>query len=214
MYIFSMENPFFRFVGRCVDLVWINLLTLICAVPVVTAGAALSAMYRVLLKMTLKQEGSITKEYFRAFRENLKPATKVFAPILLVFLILFYNGYLMRQGVMAGLSGFYIPVGVSILIIGGFLLIFLQYYTSLLSRYDADVKQTIQNAVRLMFAFFPQSVCMAIILISPVALMLLSNYFLWFWFLYGFSFPAYFVAMLLGRIYLKVENAQQMADVR
>ncbi|MDO4623400.1 MAG: DUF624 domain-containing protein [Eubacteriales bacterium] len=206
MYIFSMDNPFFRFVGRCVDLVWINILTLVCAIPVFTAGAALTAMYRVLLNITLKQESGITKEFFRAFKENFKSATRVFLPVLLAFLILFSNAYMIRQGVLDGWGDLYIVVCVSIGIIAGLLAIFLQYYTSLLARYDASVKQTIQNAIRLMFACFPQSLCMVIILISPIALMLLSNYFMGFWFLYGISFPAYFIAMILGKIYTRVEG--------
>ena len=72
MYIFSMDNPFFQFIGKLVDLVWLNILTLVCCLPVFTAGAALSAMYSVLIKMALKEEGVITKPFFRAFKENLK----------------------------------------------------------------------------------------------------------------------------------------------
>ena len=72
MYIFSMDNPFFQFIGKLVDLVWLNILTLVCCLPVFTAGAALSAMYSVLIKMALKEDGVITKPFFRAFKENLK----------------------------------------------------------------------------------------------------------------------------------------------
>ena len=47
MYAFDMNNPFWRFIGKLVDLVWLNILTMIFSLPVITAGASCSAMYKV-----------------------------------------------------------------------------------------------------------------------------------------------------------------------
>lgn len=44
---FNSESPIMSFLGRVADLVWLNLLTLICCIPVVTAGAALTALHYV-----------------------------------------------------------------------------------------------------------------------------------------------------------------------
>mgnify|MGYP003516477428 FL=1 len=51
MNFFSMDNAFFRIVGKMVDLIWLNVLTVICCIPVITAGASLTAMYYVELKV-------------------------------------------------------------------------------------------------------------------------------------------------------------------
>ena len=52
-------------------------LTLAACMPVVTIGAAVSAMYAVTLKMVHDEEGKIASAYFHAFRENWKQSTAI-----------------------------------------------------------------------------------------------------------------------------------------
>lgn len=201
-----MENPFFRFVGKVVDLVYVNILTLICAIPVVTAGASFTAMYRILIKMAIHEETTITSEFFKEFKNNFKKATAVWIPLLIILVILLSNAWLMRQGVLEGFGNLYVGVGISIGIIAIISLIFMQYYFAILSRYQTNIKNAVKNAFLLMFAYFPKSICILIIGVFPIALMMLSDYFVWFWFMYGFSIPCYFMAMLMSSIFLKVDE--------
>lgn len=211
MYFFSMENPFFRFVGKCVDLVWLNILTVICCIPVVTAGAAFAAMCHVLLRMVKNEESGITREYFRALKRNFRQATGMYLPVLVLYLILGYNAYLLRQGVIGFSGQLFTAAGISIGILFCVLTMFLLVGLSLITRYDVPLKRTVNNAFRILLAFFPKVLCMLFILLSPVALMLLSDYFFWLFVLYGFSFPGFFAAMLLWSIFEKLE---QKASVR
>ncbi len=207
MNIFSMDNPFFRFVGRLVDLVWINILTLICMIPVVTGGAALCGMYRVLLKINMNEEGTITKTFFIEFKNSFKKATIVWIPSFFIAVILAANFYLLNNGVLNDYGKLYIPVGVSIGILLAIILMFWQFYFSLLSRYDNDVAGTIRNALLLMLAFFPSAISILVILALPIALMTISNYFLFFWVLYGFSLPGFFASMILAKVYRRSEES-------
>ena len=43
--IFNPDNKFFSFMGRVADLMILNLLCIVCCIPVVTAGPAIAAMY-------------------------------------------------------------------------------------------------------------------------------------------------------------------------
>jgi len=201
-----MDNPFWRFLGRLTDLVWLNILTLICCIPVFTAGAAISAMYRVLIFMTLKQDSGVTKMFFKTFRENFKDATKVWIPSFIILLILIANGYLIYHGVLDSYGNLVKASGISIGIIASVLIMFLCYVLPMISRYDSDLKTNVKNAFLLLLAYFPRSFCMLIICISPIALMMLSNIFLVLWFVYGLSFPGYVNAMLLGNIFVKTEG--------
>lgn len=201
-----MYNPFWRFVGRLTDLVWLNILTLICCIPVFTAGAAISAMYRVLIFMTLKQDSGVTKMFFKSFKENFKDATIVWIPSFLILAVLFSNGYLIYHGVLDSYVGLLKASGISIGIITAIVIMFLCYVLPMISRYDSDVKTNVKNAFLLMLAYFPRSFCLLVICISPIALMMLSNIFLVLWFLYGLSFPGYVNAMLLSNIFVKTEG--------
>lgn len=204
--IFSMDNAFFRFVGKVTDLVWLNILTLICCIPIFTMGAAISAMYHVLIKMVLHEEGSVTKPFFKEFKGNFKKATMVWVPALFVLLAMFGNIYLIYQGILDPYPKLRIVVGVSIGIIAGAIIIFLNYYFALLARYENEVKQVMKNALLMMMAYLPRSLCILAILLFPLALMTLSDYFLIFWFIYGLSFPGYVNAMMLGGLFTKTEE--------
>jgi len=53
----------------------LNLLWLICSIPVLTVGAATAAAYQTSRKYVLKGEGGILAVFFTAFKANIKQAT-------------------------------------------------------------------------------------------------------------------------------------------
>lgn len=60
---------FYRKTGRS-DLL-LNLLWLICCIPVFTAGAATTAVYYVTLKLVRDDDGSTIKSFFHSFTLEL-----------------------------------------------------------------------------------------------------------------------------------------------
>ncbi len=205
-HLFSMDNLFFRTVGKLVDLIWVNILTLICALPVVTAGASFSAMYYLLLRMAENDQGALTRGFFRAFRENFKKATKVWLCDLVIIAVYLYNFYLLREGI---LDGYGMMKKISLVLIVAILLLTVMvsnYIFALLARYENELKQTVKNAFLLSFAFFPRSLCMVVIMLFPLALTMLSNYFFWLWGLYGLAYPGYVIAMLMVAVFRKTEK--------
>ena len=54
--LFNIDSPVMRFLGKVADLMILNLVTLLCCIPVVTIGASLTAMHYVLLKMVRNEE--------------------------------------------------------------------------------------------------------------------------------------------------------------
>ena len=75
MSIFEEGSPFQGFLNKMTDLLILNLVTLLLCLPVITAGAALTAMHYVLLKMVRGEEGYIVKSFFRAFKREFRQAT-------------------------------------------------------------------------------------------------------------------------------------------
>ena len=53
---FNMDGPVMRGLTRVFDLVLLNLLTVLCSIPLITIGASLAAMHSVLLKMVRNEE--------------------------------------------------------------------------------------------------------------------------------------------------------------
>ena len=69
--IFNPDNKFFSFMGRVADLMILNLLCIVCCIPVFTAGPAIAAMYYITLKMA-RNEILCGKGFFHSFKQNLK----------------------------------------------------------------------------------------------------------------------------------------------
>ena len=61
---FSMDNKFFTFMNKVADLCILNIICLVCCIPIVTAGASITAMYYVTLKMVRNEEAYIVSELF------------------------------------------------------------------------------------------------------------------------------------------------------
>lgn len=81
MSLFSINSPFAAAVNKLVQMLWIGILWFVCSIPVVTIGAATTALYEVLLKMEKNQEGYIGVSFLRAFVKNVKSATLVWIPL-------------------------------------------------------------------------------------------------------------------------------------
>ena len=207
-----MDNVVFRTIGKLVDLIWINLLTLVCALPVVTAGASFTSMQYLLLRMAENDGGALTRGFFRAFRRNFKNATGVWLVGLVVLALYGYELWLLRQGIMDGFGALNkVMVGLVSLILAATVMV-LNYYFALLARYDQGWKQTLKNAALLTVGFLPRSLCMAVLMLFPLALMMLSDYFFWLWFLYGLSYPGYLIAKLLLGVFRKTEERHEGQD--
>jgi uncharacterized membrane protein YesL len=64
-----------KFLGRLGDIIILNLIFVVTSLPVITIGTALSALYAVAMKLARGEDPSILKEYMKAFKRNMKPAT-------------------------------------------------------------------------------------------------------------------------------------------
>lgn len=71
---FSYNSPVIQFLAKVWDLIVLNILTVILSIPVVTIGAAHAALHESVDKL-LTEEGTLLKNYFRAFKSNFKQAT-------------------------------------------------------------------------------------------------------------------------------------------
>ena len=93
MSIFSYESRFSQVLLKISSACWLNLLWLICSLPVVTIGAATTALYSVTLKMCHDTDYRITSQFFKAFRENFAQSTRLWLIMLVVGIVLGLDGY-------------------------------------------------------------------------------------------------------------------------
>ena len=68
------ESKLHAVLTAIIDIVWLGLLWLICSLPLLTLGAASSALYHSMVKCVRHEFGSATRTFFASFRQNLRQA--------------------------------------------------------------------------------------------------------------------------------------------
>ena len=97
MKFFSYDSRFSQLLLKVAQSCYLNLLWIVCSLPIFTAGAATTALYSVTLKMVRGEEGAVGASFFRAFRENFRQATVLWLILLLAGAVLGGDGYILYR---------------------------------------------------------------------------------------------------------------------
>ena len=199
--LFDQENPVFKTMSVVFSLIHLNLLTLVCSLPIFTAGAAFTAMHRVLWRLVRHEETYITKEFLDAFRRNFRQASVLWLCALLSFVVLGVDIWVVR----VSSSGVQHAAVSMLVIVAGVVCAFFQYSFILLSRYECSLPMIARNAALLMLGYFPRTLGMLLVLacfggvyaivgVQAIPLALLS----------GVALPQYLCALLYEPILKKL----------
>ena len=88
------DRPLMAFITKMAYSAYLNILWLICCLPIVTIGASTTALFYVTLKMAEDRDDGLTGMFFRAFRQNFLPATKLWLVLLGTGAFLAMDGYI------------------------------------------------------------------------------------------------------------------------
>lgn len=200
--LFRMDSPLMRFLTKIADLMVLNILFCVTSIPLITIGASWTALYSVTLKMVRDEEGSVSRSYFRSFRQNFRQATLLWLGVLVVLALLVLdirvlNG--MSEGTAPGLF----RVGVEILALLGIMV--LQYLFPSLARFEASLADTLKNACMMALAHLPKTALMTAAAVGAVWITLINNTTiavgLMVWPLIGFSLMAFGNSGILRKIF-------------
>lgn len=202
MNIFEEGSPFQRFLNKMADLLILNLIVLLMCLPIITAGASLTAMHYVLLKMVRGEEGYIVKSFFRSFKREFRQATVLWILYMALAALMASNLIMILQG--GGVYPLWLPS--SILVVAVLELMFMIYTFAMLSRFDNSIYQTLINAVTLTFSELPRSLEMAVITLVPLIAFFRASILLPLLVLFGLSVPGYACAIVYDPIFKKIEK--------
>lgn len=202
MNIFEEGSPFQRFLNKMADLLILNIITVLMCLPIITAGAALTAMHYVLLKMVRGEEGYILRSFFRSFKREFRQATVLWILYVALAALMASNLVLVLQG--SGRYPIWLPS--SIVVVAVLELMFMIYTFAMLSRFDDTIYHTLLNAVTLTFAELPRSLEMAVITLVPLIAFFRVSILLPVLVLFGLSVPGYACAMIYDPVFRKIEK--------
>ena len=212
--LFHYENPFIQFLVRVGDLMILNLLFILCSLPVVTLGASLTALHRVTQNMLFEQEEPLLKAFFRAFRQNFKQSTLAWLVELVVIVSLVCDVLLVMAYFNGGLAkAMYILVAVLAILVAGVF----SYLMPLIARYENGMRQQVNNAVVLAIIKLPKTLLLMLLNLLPVILLLISVpvfvQTLIFWVIIGFAFVSFLTSSILKPVFQQLEKGNNSVTI-
>ena len=202
MKFFSLESPLMNILGKMADLMWLNILTMICCIPIITVGPALTAMHYMALKIVRDEECYITKGYFKSFKENFKQATIIWLIIMVVVAVIVGDFYIILEQEIELHNIFkLIIMAIAILVLFTVTFIF-----PVLAKFENTIKNTFKNAFFISIVQFPKTIAMIAVTIAPAILFYVSYQIFPFLFLFGLSVPAFVSALMYNKFFKKLED--------
>lgn len=206
------DNVIVRALNKICDMVCLNVLWLICCIPIITIGASTTALYTIMLKMVRNEEGYIFRGFFKAFKSNFKQSTVIWLILLLLGIVCWIDYRV--AGALPGTAGFVMRA--IFLLVGFILLSVVIYVFPLTARYENTTRATLRNALILTVGRLPYTILMVAVAVAAVIASLWNTATLMFaiplWFLIGGSLIAWINSYILRRVFLIFEDSGNSTD--
>ena len=208
------ESSLFPFLSNLWDLIVLNTLFLLCCLPIITVGAALTALFSVALHMARNEGTPIVAGFFRAFRQNLKQGIIVHLIASTVSIIIGLDIYVLWK--LLEVSTIFLYLMIAICLAALLHLITLFYLYPILAQFSNTVKNTIRNARFMALRHFSTTILLLLINGIPVfCALFITGALEWeilLFLLFGFALIAYVNSRLLIGIFDTYIESQPSKD--
>lgn len=190
----SNESPFFTFMSKVGDLIYINILCILFSLPIVTIGASVTATYCTVSSLYKKEEKYVFRTFLAAFKSNFKNSTIIWVIMaVLGYMVALYSSYIshhINQIVALAIYMFVLMI----------YLFTLCYVFALQATFINNPFKLMVNAFLTAIARLPYTLGLSLITFMPALLTLLFPQYIFitsvFWVVIGFSLTS------LIRVYL------------
>ena len=211
MKLLSYDSPLISKVNVLADAMLVNIVFLLCCVPVVTIGAARTALFSVGFRWNNKKDAGV-KEFWKAFTKNLKSSILPWLIVLGCGLFLAYDLFVVLENKFPGSMIFLIFCGIALAI-----LLLLQSQMFIFhAKYNCTLRQLFGNAALLVLAHPLRAIFVTVLSVLPLVLFLgaLDKFFaaLPLWVLLYYGLEGYLSAGAMRKVYERLENRGQEED--
>lgn len=142
--MFSYSGIFYRMATVIYNYLTLNLIFLLCCIPIVTIPAAMAGLFAVSRKFVYKDDPSILRVFLLGFRDNFKHSL-VIGTLMFIFTILLWVDYS-----VAHTTGNRVLLALWVFVLFFVLSFFVHAYT-LMVHMDLGVKHLLYNALKMSF---------------------------------------------------------------
>ena len=201
--LLNYDGPVLRFITKIVQSVWLNILWMVCCIPIITIGASTTALCYTCQKIARDEDGYITKAFFHAFREQFGKSTAIGVIMTVAGLALSVDGYILYHlcftaPIWAFLSAVLIVAAIAYIIVA--LWIF-----PLHAHFDNTIPALFKNSIMIGMRFI---VCTVVMFCVILAMGALIYYICTPCIVFGMGTCALLNAMIMKNILIQCEQAQ------
>lgn len=204
----SPESPVIALLGRYADLIILNILWIVCSLPVITVGAASTALYNSAAAVRKDGEKPV-RLFLNTFRRCFVKATGAFLVCVVLTAMTAGVFWMALRG-----NG---PVRIAVLALGIFAGLLLAFWMSFLfptvARFDSSLQGQMKLALLTALGNLDTALCMGAVHLAPIVLMLffydLFVYTIPGWILIGFSLIAVCDSWLCDKAFDRIADAHK-----
>ena len=171
MDIFKYDSPLMSFLNTVFDLMFLNILCFICCIPIVTIGPALAAKYDVAMRIVRKEEPTIFRPFFRAFKNNFKQSIIIWSVLLVACFLLYIDWYWIFQNGIGNVSPFYLMAAILTTLIISFIIMTI---FPIIARFEVTIREAFKTSLLFSMVYFLG--LLSITIISAFSLYLCIKY--------------------------------------
>lgn len=199
--LFQYDNPVWKFIGKLFDIFILNLLWMICSIPIVTIGASTTAVYYVTMHLVEDDYGNTIEKFFHAFRQNFIQSTIIWGIMAASGIFLAADLLLIFRIQLPSLWFQHLIIAVLLLLTfiwtAAFLFVF-----PLQSRFYNPVSRTLINAVFLSMKHLPTTISLLILdAVLPVLAFFVTARLQPILLMFGFPLSAFINSYYLLRVF-------------
>jgi len=205
MNILKPDSPVMDFISTIADLIILNLLFIICSIPIVTFGAAYSAKYYVAMKIIRGEGTGVFIPFFKSFKRNFKQSTIVWI-IMLVAIALIVLDW--RWIIYSGWAETPLLYKIGIIVFSIFVFLMTIAIFPTIARYEMKTTELFKAAlIFVIIKFIPLILIAALMIGSVIACLWYAQ---WFPLIYVFCSTTitYFLCIVFIKQFDKLEKSQ------
>ena len=174
--IFGYESPIVGALTKIGDCICLSVLWFVFSIPIVTMGAATTAMYAAAYRCIRKNEGGLWKTFWSSFREDFKRTTLTWLVAFVVMALFTVDVFVMRNIKLSGGAwGNLYWVALALWCAGLGWVVHMAGYAA---RFTGGVRDTLRFGYLLMLLHPIRAVCVLLILLGSLALVLMVPFML------------------------------------
>lgn len=145
------------FLNKTGEIILVNIVFLLCCIPVVTIASALTSFYYAMMKSIRRERGGPVKEFFHSMKRTLGRGIMLTVGILLWFALLYGGRWMVHAGAEGTVTFLEVLYDAAIVVSGCILI----YLFPVFSRFEMRVAKMLQLSFVMSIRFFPVTVAVA-----------------------------------------------------